>query len=177
MLVVAGWLAAGAAVAAYPYLATLVLLAGRLAAAQRLAGRHAAGARRQTRGQRWYDGPQLLLAAPWHLVQSIPGTVMLVMWAAGLAVAGALLGYAGSLGLARALFLSGTLFAAALWLGPGGSRVRGPLGRVVRPVSARPVVWAVGTLLVVALGTGAGALATDRGVDWAPAQHAPFAGR
>lgn len=177
VLVVAGWLAAGAAVAAYPYLATLVLLVGAwLLRSGSLAGT-AAGARRQTRGQRWYDGPQLLLAAPWHLVQSIPGTVMMMMWAAGLAVAGALLGYAGSLGLARTLFLSGTLFAAALWLGPGGSRVRGPLGRVVRPVSARPVVWAVGTLLVVALGTGAGALATDRGVDWAPAQQAPFAGR
>ena len=101
---------------------------------------------------------------------------MLVLWAGGLAVAGALVGYAATFPLRGTLLLVGTLLAAALWLGPGGSRVRGPLNRVARPLAARPLPWLVAALLLVALATGAGALATDRGVDWAPADHAPLTG-
>lgn len=174
VLVAVLWLTAGALVAAFPYLATAALAltvwllrSGSLAAS-------AAGARRQLRGMRWYDSPQLLLSAPWHLVQSIPSTVMLLLWAGGLGLAGALIGYAAALPAAGTLFVAGTMFASALWLGPGGSRVRGPVNRLVHPLSARPVQWFVATLVVAALGTGAGAVATETGVNWEPARDAPL---
>jgi hypothetical protein len=102
---------------------------------------------------------------------------MLVLWAAGLAIAGALLGYAFLLPLAGTLFVSGLLLSGALWWGPGGSRVRGPVLRVVRPLADRPVIWLVAALLVAAVGTGAGALARDRGVDWVPSGQGPLAFR
>ncbi len=172
---------ATAAVAAYPSLAIggLVLLvwvlrSGSLAAT-------AAGARRQARGTRWYDGPQVLAAAPWHLVQSIPGTAMLVAWAGGLSLAGGLLGYAAwgtgqRSSVMGILGSAGVLLAFALWFGPGGSRVRGPVGRVVNPLGARPVAWLVAVLIVLATASGTAALAVQRGPDWAPFR-APLSGR
>ncbi len=169
-------LVGGAAVAAYPYLATLALVTvAWLLRSGSLAG-SAAGTRRRFRGARWYDGPQLLLSTPWHLLRSIPGTAMLVLWAGGLAVAGALIGYAAAAPLEVTLAIAGTALTGALLLGPGGSRVRGPVDRVLRPLAARPVAWFVGMLLWGALAAGLGALATDRGVDWAPAQQGPLQG-
>ena len=64
-----------------------VLRSGSLAAS-------AAGDRRRVRGRKWYDGAQFLLRTPWDLLRSLPGTLMLVLWSAGLAVAAALLCYA-----------------------------------------------------------------------------------
>ncbi len=168
-------LAGAAAVAAYPYLATLSLVTGGwLLRSGSLAG-SAAGTRRRFRGSRWYDGPQLLLSTPWHLLRSIPGTAMLVLWAGGLATAGALIGYAAVAPLEVTLAVAGAALTGALLLGPGGSRVRGPVDRVLRPVAARPVAWFVATLLMGALAAGLGALATDRGVDWSPAEKGPLA--
>ena len=68
------------------------------------------------------------------------------------------------------------LLAFALWFGPGGSRVRGPVGRVVNPLAARPVAWLVAVLLVLATASGTAALAVERGPDWAPFR-APLSGR
>ena len=80
----------GAALAAYPWVASVVLIllvwvlrSGSLAAS-------ATGDRQRLRGRRWYDGAQFLLRTPWELVRSIPSTLMLVLWAGGLAVAGLL---------------------------------------------------------------------------------------
>ena len=94
LLVVPALVVCGARVAAYPWLGSLALVlltwilrSGSLAAS-------AAGDRRRVRGRKWYDGAQFLLATPWHLVRSIPGTVLLVLWSAGLALAAALLCYA-----------------------------------------------------------------------------------
>lgn len=169
------WLAAAAALAAYPYLTTAgLVLAGWLLRSGSLAG-SAAGHRRRLRGQRWYDAPQVLLATPWHLLQSVPGTLALVVWSGFLALAGVLLGYAFALPTTQVLLLAGALFGAGLWRGPGGSRVRRPVNRVLHPLAARPVHWVVAGLLLAALASGAGALA-QAGVDWAPAGAAPFAG-
>ncbi|MFN8194667.1 MAG: protein kinase [Nocardioidaceae bacterium] len=172
---------ATAAVMAFPSLgiAGLVLVAWVLRSGSLAAT--AAVSRREVRGIRWYDGPQLLAAAPWHLVQSVPGTAMLVMWAGGLSFAGGMLGYAawgtGSRSDVMGILGSaGAFLAFALWFGPGGSRVRGPLGRVVSPVAARPVVWLVAVLLVLGAASGAGALAFEKGPDWRPF-GAPFSGR
>ncbi len=166
-------LAGAAAVAAYPYLATAGLVLGVWLMRSGSLASSAVGERRRQRGLKWYDGPQLLLSAPWHLVRSLPGTGMLVLWAGGLAVAGALIGYAAAAPIEVVLALAGGALTAALWLGPGGSRVRGPLDRVLRPVAQRPVVWLVAALLAAALAAGIGALAA-RGPDWAPGQQGPL---
>ncbi len=170
-------LAAGTAVGAYPYLATFwlvvlvwLLRSGSLAAA-------AASNRRTVRGRtRWYDGLQLLLATPWHLVQSIPGTLMLALWGLGLATAAALLGYAFGLGLSWTLVLCGLTFAVGLWLGPGGRRVRGPVRRVVGPMSLRPVVSLTATGVLLAAAWFAAYSVDTRGPDWAPADDHLLAG-
>ena len=153
LLLLAAALAGGAAIAAYPYLATFALVVAAWLLRSGSLAASAASNRRLLRGRpRWYDGPQLLVAAPWHLVQSIPGTLMLTLWGLGLATAAALFCYAFGLGLTWTLFACGVAFLVGLWLGPGGSRVRGPVQRVVGPVTARPAVWLV--TLVVLLSRG-----------------------
>jgi hypothetical protein len=155
------------ALASAPYLALAVLLvvvwllrSGSLAAS-------AAGTRRELRGTRWYDAPQLLLASPWHVLQAIPGVIVLVLWSAGLAAAGALVCYAGHAGARVTLAASGLVFLVSLWIGPGGSRFRGPVGRIVAPLSRTTGPWAAAVAVVLA---AAGALVALHGshVDWAP---------
>ena len=178
VLLLAGALAGGAAIAAYPYLATftLVVLAWLLRSGSLAAS--AASTRRIVRGgrRRWYDAPQLLLATPWHLVQSIPGTLMLTLWGLGLATSAALLGYAAGIGLSWTLLVCGIAFTSALWLGPGGRRVRGPVGRVTRPVVARTGAWLAVTTLLLAGATFAAVWVDTRGPDWAPADDHLLAG-
>ena len=162
LLLLAAALAGGAAIAAYPYLATFALVVAAWLLRSGSLAASAASNRRLLRGRpRWYDGPQLLLAAPWHLVQSIPGTLMLTLWGIGLATAAALFGYAFGLGLTWTLFACGVAFLVGLWIGPGGSRVRGPVQRVVGPVTARPAVWLV-TLVVLLAGGDAGVVLRRR---------------
>jgi hypothetical protein len=175
VLLVGAALTTGAASAAYPWVTATVLLllvwllrSGSLAAS-------AHGQRRELRGRRWYDGAQLLVAAPWHLVQSIPGTLLLALWSLGLAVAAALVCYAVATGLGLALFVCGLTLTVSLWLGPGGSRVRGPVGRVVAPLSADPRRWVVALLVVLALGAGLGFRADLSGPTWTPDDGRPHA--
>jgi hypothetical protein len=176
LLLGAGALAAGAAVAACPWPATAGLLvltwllrSGSLAAS-------AAGDRRRSRGRKWYDGVQFLLAAPWHLVRAIGGTVLLALWSLGLALAAALICYAVAAGVTTTLAAGGTVFAASLWLGPGGSRVRSPLSRVVNPAAASPPYWAGAVLLVLVVALGLGIRLDTAGTSWAPAHGQPFEG-
>ena len=151
-LLVVGALLCGGLVAAYPWYGSVTLLllvwllrSGSLAAS-------AAGARRRQRGPKWYDGAELLIRAPWELLRTLPGTVMLQLWSAGLAVAAALLCYAFVAGETVTLFVCGAVFAAAVWTGPGGSRravtavargepgrapVEAVAGRHLRPARAR----------------------------------------
>ncbi len=173
LLLTSAAVAVGAAVAAYPYLATAVvlLLAWLLRSGSMTAS--AAGDRQRMRGAvRWYDVVLAPLSAPWHLVRSIPTTFLLFVWALGFSVAAALLGYAFSVSLELTLFVSGLALAAALYLGPGGSRVRRPLARLVVPLSRAPRTWvlALAVVLLVALVLG---LVSEAGVHWNPGTGEP----
>ncbi len=79
-LVGVGALAAGVAVAAYPYLATLGLIVAVWVLRSLSLTASAAGDRQRVRGQKWYDAPLAVLTSPWHLVASIPGTLC---WSCG----------------------------------------------------------------------------------------------
>ena len=153
---------------AYPWL-TLVLLglSTWLLRGASLAG-SAAGWRRSVRGARWYDGPQLLLASPWHLVQAIPGAVLLLLWSLGLGLACALICYALTAGEQVTLFASGLVTVLALWLGPGGSRFRGPVTRMVHPLCRRLGPWLLVWVLVAGGAIGLAVLAAERGTHWDP---------
>lgn len=174
LLLAAVALAAGAAIAAYPWLsaALLLVLTWLLRSGSQAAS--AAGDRRRLRGRRWYDGVQFLVAAPWHLVRSIPGTVLLGLWSAGLAVAAALVCYAVAAGVPVSVFASGIVFVVSLWLGPGGRRVRSPLARVVNPLSVTGRSWAAAMLVVLAVAAGCGFRVDVAGVGWTPDDQAPW---
>lgn len=161
-------LGAATAVAAYPWLAlVLISLLTWLFRSASLAAT-AAGARRNLRGAKWYDGPQLLLASPWHVVQAIPGALLLLLWSLGLGLACALICYALDAGAQLTLFASGVTTVLALWLGPGGSRFRGPVSRMVTPLCRGLGTWVLLWVLVVGGSIALGILAQDRGTDWAP---------
>jgi hypothetical protein len=166
--------AAGALVAAFPWPAAGVLLllvwllrSGSLAAS-------AAGDRRRVRGRRWYDGARFLLAAPWHLVRSIGSTVLLQLWALGLAIAGALICYAVAASPSTTLFVSGVVFAASAWTGPGGSRVRSPLSRIVTPLSRGSRTWLGAVAVVLVVAALAGLRVSVSGTSWTPGNDRPF---
>lgn len=175
VLVGAGAVLTGAACALAPWVALAVisvlvwlLRSGSLAAS-------AVGARRQVRGHRWYDAPQLLLSTPWHLVQAIPGAAMLLAWAGGLGVAAALVCYAVAAAVPVSLFVTGFVLALSLWWGPGGSRLRGPLGRLVDPASRRFGPWLAAVVVVLGLAVATGAWVDARGPSWVPGTERPFA--
>jgi hypothetical protein len=175
VLLLSGAVACGAVVAAYPWPASVLLLAlvwllrsGSYAAS-------AAGDRRRVRGRRWYDGARFLLAAPWHLVRSIGSTVMLQLWAIGLATAGALVCYAFAAGASTTLFVGGAVFAVSVWTGPGGSRVRSPLSRVVNPLSRSGRTWVGAVAVVLVVAALAGLLVSTAGTSWTPEKDRPFA--
>ena len=174
VLALAGAITVGAVCAVAPWVAVSVVVvlvyllrSGSLAASR-------VGERRQLRGRRWYDAPQLLIHTPWHLVQSIPGTLMLVLWAAGLAAAGGLICYAVAAPLELSLFIGGVLLAVSLWWGPGGSRVRSPLGRVVAPLSRSTGPWLVAVAVLLVAAIAAGLYVEAQGVSWLPGTGRPF---
>ncbi|MBL0747271.1 serine/threonine protein kinase [Nocardioides baculatus] len=173
LLALGGVVTGGIAYAPYLALAVLfltvwLLRSGSLAAAS-------AGSRRDRRGAKWYDGIQLLLAAPWHVVAGLGGTLLLILWSVGIAAAVALLCFAASLSVLTSLAVIGGSFAIGTWWGPGSERVRSPIHRVVDPLARRGVPWLLVTLLVAALGSGLGAAASAQGTSWTPYDDAPFA--
>ncbi|MDR7253491.1 putative Ser/Thr protein kinase [Nocardioides sp. BE266] len=130
--------------------------------------------RRNRRGAKWYDGIQALLAAPWHVVAGLGGTVILLFWSLGIAVAVALVCFAASLSMTTSLTVVGVFFALATWWGPGSERVQSPIRRVVHPLARRGVPWLLATLLVAALASALGAAVSAQGTDWTPDDSAPF---
>jgi hypothetical protein len=175
-LLVVGALLCGGLVSEYPWYGALVLV---LLVWLLRSGSHAAAVaaeRRRLRGRTWYDGALLLARAPWELLRSLPATLLLVLWSAGLAVAAALLCYAFVAGESTTLFVCGAVFAGAVYTGPGGAEVRSPLAHVVNPVSRAWKTWLAVTFVLLVLATSLGALAEARGSSWAPGHDRPFSG-
>ncbi len=173
LLLTAAATTAGAAVAAYPYVATAVVLLVTWLLRSGSMTASAAGDRQRMRGTvKWYDAILAPLSAPWHLVRSIPTTLLLFVWAGGFAAAAALLCYAFSVSLALSLFISGVGLAVATYLGPGGARVRRPLSRLVIPLSRSTPTWglALAAVLLAAVVLG---LVSEAGIHWLPADHRP----
>ncbi|WP_107767653.1 serine/threonine-protein kinase [Nocardioides terrigena] len=174
-LVLAGAAVVGAGVAVAPYVTALVaVVVTWLLRSGSLAG-SAAGARRQLRGTKWYDAPQLLLATPWHALAAVPGVLLLVTWSLGLAMAAALLCFAAGLSLTPSLGVIGLALALAMWWGPGSSRLRRPVQRLSHPVASRGVPWFLAMLVLVAAAAGLASAASSNGTQWAPAADRPLA--
>ncbi|CAM3766139.1 non-specific serine/threonine protein kinase [Nocardioides zeicaulis] len=174
LLALGGVATAGLVLAPYVALVAIAVLTWLLRSGS-LAASSAAG-RRNRRGARWYDGVQLLLAAPWHVVAGLGGTIILLLWSLGIAAAAGLLCFAASLSLTTSLAAVGGAFTLGLWWGPGSERLRSPVRRVVDPVARRGVPWLLVTLLVAALASGLGAAASAQGTRWAPYDDAPLSG-
>jgi hypothetical protein len=160
--------AGGAALTAYPWLGLFSMLALAWFLRSASLAATATGDRRRLRGAKWYDPVLYLLGAPWHVVRAIPGTILLALWSIGLATAAALVCYAVAADLETSLFVIGLTFTLALSLGPGGSRVRSPVARVVRRSSGRLGTWLVALLAVGAVGAVSGLLVASAGVNWEP---------
>ncbi len=122
---------------------------------------------------KWYDPVLYLIGAPWHVVRAIPGTILLALWSVGLALAAVLICYAAAADLEISLFATGLTFVVALALGPGGSRVRSPLARVVHPLASRLGAWLVSLVVVVTVAASFGYLVATSGVNWTPVSGPP----
>ncbi len=170
----AGAVALGAGFAAAPWVACLtVVLAVWLLRAGSLAT-SAVALRRSVRGAKWYDGLRWLVTSPWHFLRAITGTVVLVTWSAGLGLAVGLICYALALDVPSTLMASGATLGVALWSGPGSSRFRSPVSRVLHPTCRSTLPWlftCAGLLAVAAL---LGVLVAGNGVSWTPWESGPF---
>ena len=172
LLGVGAALAGATAIAPWVTMLTTLFVAWLLRSGSRAGS--AVGERRRYRGARWYDAPQAVLASPFHLLAAIPGTIVLGLWAAGLALAAALICYTFAWPVDTSLGVIGAAYVAGLWIGPGGGRVRRPVRRVVHPVAARGIPWLVAAAVVLAVASGAWSLVQTSEVNWAPAAHAPW---
>lgn len=175
LLLLTGGVAATTAAASVPWVTAVTLLvlvwllrAGSLAAS-------AARDKRSVRGRKWYDGPVLLLRTPWDLLRSVPGSLMLGTWSAGLTVAAGLLCYAVAAPLTASVALCGAVFVLGLWWGPYADRVRSPVRRAARPVSRDVRAWLVVMVVLLAV-AGVSAWGAVDGPEWWPATEPPLAG-
>ncbi len=172
LLAVGGVVTASIALAPYVALATTFFLVWLLRSGSMAAA--SAGNRRSRRGVKWYDGIQLLLAAPWHVVAGLGGTLLLLLWSLGIGAAFALLCFAASVSVTTSLAVVGAAFTIGLWWGPGSERLRSPVHRAVGPLARRGVPWLLVTLLVAAVASGLGAAASAQGTSWTPDDAPPL---
>jgi hypothetical protein len=169
-----GGVALGAATALTPYLTGVAVLLGVWLLRTGSLAASAGADRRTTRGSKWYDAPQVAFTTPWHSLRALTGTFVLLLWSLGLALAAALLCYAAALDGATTLFVGGTTLGVALWSGPGASRFRSPLSRIIYPLTGHWARWAAlcgGLLLVAAV---LGLVVGSQGVNWLPGSGPPF---
>ena len=99
-----------------------------------------------------YDGVQVLLAAPWHAIASIPGALVLVLWSAGVALAAAAWARRGD--GAAALLAAMVLPGAAIFRLPiPGISVPSFVGSTPRVVAWGEAVNASGRTVACGMGT------------------------
>jgi len=171
--VACGGVALGAATAVAPYVTTVAVVLGVWLLRTGSLAASAGADRRTTRGTKWYDAPQVAFSTPWHSLRAVTGTVVLVLWSLGLALAAGLLCYAAAVDGAATLFAAGTALGIALWSGPGASRFRSPLSRIVYPLAR---TWGRGLALCAALLVVAavlGLVVASQGVTWWPGSAPP----
>jgi hypothetical protein len=176
LTVVALGLAAAALVTAWPYVGTALVLAASWLLRTCTMTVTAAGDRRRLRGARWYDVLLAPLSAPWYLVASLPGALVLGLWSLGLALAGALLCYAVGASTVTTLFVTGLCLVVSLWWGPGAAHVRWPVRVVAQSLARRLGRWAVVTAVLVATAGFLGHQAAAE-VGWTPFGKPPLVGR
>ena len=169
LVVLAG---AGAVAAPVPTLGVLLAVTTVLRGLSLAGSEH--DSRRELRGARWHDGPRLVIGTPWHLLRSLPSTVVLALWASGLAVAAGLLCYAVAATMGVTLFLCGVVLTVMLASGPGARRVRGPIRRLTTPLARRLGVWGFSAVMIAALAVFLLLRAQGHGTDWTPWQSSPF---
>lgn len=167
VVVGAGFAAAPWVTAVVAVVAVWLLRAGSLAAS-------AVADRRTVRGAKWYDGLRLVTTSPWHLLRAVTGTVVLVLWSAGLGLAAGLICYALALDVPSTLLTCGAAFAVAVWSGPGGDRFRSPVGRALHPPCRRPLPWLLLCAALLGAAAGLAALVAVEGVHWVPWEQGPF---
>ena len=155
-----------------PLAGARLLLAAHLAAAQRLAGRV-----RARPAPRTLRGPQVVRRRAAARRRALaPGAVDPRRGAARCC------GASGSRPRARPGLLRarrrasswrcsscGLVLAGSLWSGPGGSRVRGPVSRVVNPLAAGPAARGWSRCVVVV--AGARPACSASAADWSPARR------
>jgi hypothetical protein len=158
-----------------PYLSPLVLALLALAVRTVSWTTESARSRQTLRGRRrWYDGPLTVLSSPWYLVVATAGTVLLVLWAAFVAlVAGfAYLLFRGP--LVPGLLLMGAVLALSLWWGPGSRRLRVPTRRIVLATTRNAWIGWVGVALVGAAALLCALALVNGGVVWDPYEGSPW---
>jgi predicted Ser/Thr protein kinase len=163
-----------ASLALAPYVATLLLLLLVWLVRTASVSGDAHSSRQSLRGPRASDGVMRALAWPWHLFAAAWGSAALVL--SGLVVGGVVAGFWAMLGQPpwRSVLLGGVAFALALWWGPGSTRLRGRVRRLVWR-SATPdqtgVTWALAIWLVAVVMMIVG---IRWGVLWTPEAGPPF---
>jgi hypothetical protein len=176
LVLVALALVVGAVTAAWPYWALALVLGVSWLLRTCTMTVTAHGDRRRLRGARWYDVLVAPLSAPWYLVATIPGALLLGVWAVGVGVAGALLCYAMGISTSATLFVTGLCVVGGLWLGPGAPHVRWPVRVVAHAVARRTGRWAVLTVMLLSIAGFVGHQAS-LDVGWSPFGRPPLVGR
>ena len=175
-LLVATGVAVAAAITAYPYLATALVLAlvwllrsGSLTA-------QATGDRQRLRGRaRWWDVVVAPLSRPWST--SSARSPARSCWCSGplaLPWPAALLCYAASATVEITLFVSGVLSSPLSTSDPVAPGCRRPLSRLVNPLARGTRTWLVAMLVAIVAAIGLG-LVAETGVGWDPAKGQPGA--
>ena len=175
------------ALATWPGIALLALLAWSILARATDLSVTALVLRRYERGRRRSDVAMAVVLSPWHLVVGIVATAVSLLLPLGVALAG-IFGSAlllagtrgGDLGPGSPVTLAvgGALGLAMLWWGPGGASLRRGSRSIVRRVvpAGLPLQVVTGVLATFGVVAGAVAIAKGASVTWIPFSGNPFGG-
>jgi hypothetical protein len=175
------------ALAAWPGVALLVLVAWSVIARATDLSFTSLVLRRYERGRRRSDVAMAVVRSPWHLVVGIIATAVSLILPVGVALAG-IFGSAlllagtrgGELGPGTpvTLVVGGALGLATLWWGPGGASLRRGSRSIVRRLVPTGMAMQIVAGVLATLGVVAGAVAIAKGVaiTWNPFSGNPFGG-